>query len=69
MIDEGIASLKKAIEIRADYDDAMAYLNLLYRLKAETVADAAQRAELQRMADTLIDQVREIKQKRASPSQ
>jgi hypothetical protein len=47
----------------------MAYLNLLYRLKAETVADAAQRAELQKMADTLLNRVREIKQKRASPSQ
>jgi hypothetical protein len=69
MIDEGIASLKKAIEIRAGYDDAMAYLNLLYRLKAETVADAAERAKLEKMADTLLDQVREIKQKRASPSQ
>ena len=68
-IDEGIASLKKAIEIRADYDDAMAYLNLLYRLKAETVADAAERAKLEKMADNLVDQVREIKQKRASPSQ
>lgn len=69
MIDEGIASLKKAIEIRPDYDDAMAYLNLLYRLKAETVADAAERAKLEKMADTLIDQVRVIKQKRVSPSQ
>ena len=69
MIDEGIASVKKGIEIRADYDDAMAYLNLLYRLKAETVADAAERAKLEKMADTLLNQVREIKQKRASPSQ
>jgi hypothetical protein len=31
VIGEGIASLKHAIELRADYDHAMAYLSLLYR--------------------------------------
>src|SRR5947207_8671969 len=31
LIDEGISDLQKAISIRPDYDDAMAYLNLLYR--------------------------------------
>lgn len=68
MIEEGIASLKKAIEIRPDYDDAMAYLNLLYRLKADTIADEAERGQLEKMADALLDQVREIKRKRASPT-
>src|SRR5256885_2562116 len=29
LVDEGIAALKKAIELRPDYDDAMAYLNLM----------------------------------------
>jgi tetratricopeptide (TPR) repeat protein len=33
-IEEGIASLKRAIELKPDYEDAMAYLNLLYRLKS-----------------------------------
>src|SRR5208282_6808348 len=35
MVDDGIASLKKAIELKPDYDDAMTYLNLLYRRKAD----------------------------------
>jgi tetratricopeptide (TPR) repeat protein len=64
-IDEGIASLKRAIELKQDYDDAMAYLNLLYRRKADTVASKAERDELTKMADELVDTLKEIKQKRA----
>lgn len=66
MIDEGIDSLKKAIEIRPDYDDAMAYLNLLDRRKADAVESADQRAQLLKEADDLVDKVKEVKQKRAS---
>jgi tetratricopeptide (TPR) repeat protein len=69
MIDEGIADLQKAIQLRPDYDDAMAYLNLLYRRKADTVESADERASLIKQADALIDQVKEIKQKRADQPQ
>jgi tetratricopeptide (TPR) repeat protein len=69
MVDEGITDLKKAIELRPDYDDAMAYLNLLYRRKADMVESAEERASLQRQADELIDKVKEIKQKRAEQPQ
>ncbi len=65
LIDEGIADLQKAIQIRPDYDDAMAYLNLLYRRKADTVSSNEERAALVKQADDLIDKVKEIKQKRA----
>lgn len=34
-IDQGITQLKKALELRSDYADAMTYLNLLYREKAD----------------------------------
>ena len=34
IIDEGIQDLKKALEIDKEYDDAMAYMNLLIREKA-----------------------------------
>src|SRR6201987_4360308 len=34
-IDDGIAGLNKALQLRPDYDDAMAYMNLLYREKAD----------------------------------
>jgi len=64
-IDEGIESLKHAISIKPDYDDAMAYSNLLYRRKADTVASQGEREQLIKMADDLIDKVKDIKQKRA----
>ena len=64
-IDEGINSLNHAISIKLDYDDAMAYLNLLYRRKADTVASESEREQLIKMADDLIDKVKGIKQKRA----
>jgi len=69
LIDEGISDLQKAISLRPDYDDAMAYLNLLYRRKADTVESAAERADYQKQADDLVDKVKEVKQKRASQPQ
>jgi len=69
LVDEGIADLQKAITLRPDYDDAMAYLNLLYRRKADTVESASERASYQKQADDLVDKVKEVKQKRASQPQ
>jgi tetratricopeptide (TPR) repeat protein len=70
MIDEGIAALKHAIQLRPVYDDAMAYLNLLYRRKADAVASRGEREQLMKMADDLVDKVMEIKQRRAeAPTQ
>lgn len=66
VIDEGIDNLKKAIDLRPDYDDAMAYLNLLYRRKADTVSSMDEREALKKQADDLVDKVKEVKQKRAS---
>ena len=68
-VDEGIADLQKAITLRPDYDDAMAYLNLLYRRKADMAASAEERASLIKQADELVDKVKEIKQKRAEQPQ
>jgi hypothetical protein len=65
LVDDGIASLKKAIDLKPDYDDAMTYLNLLYRRKADMVESSAERDQLTKQADDLLDKVKEIKQKRA----
>jgi tetratricopeptide (TPR) repeat protein len=65
MVDEGVTALQKAIQLRPDYDDAMAYLNLLYRRKADMVESADERAALQKQADELVDKVKEVKQYRA----
>ena len=69
LIDEGIGELQKAISIKPDYDDAMAYLNLLYRRKADMVASTDERNQLLKQADDLVDKVKEIKQKRAEQPQ
>jgi tetratricopeptide (TPR) repeat protein len=68
-IDEGIGRLKKALELRPDYDDAMAYLNLIYRLKADTENSPQARDEDIKAADELVDKVKEIRQARASSQQ
>jgi tetratricopeptide (TPR) repeat protein len=64
LIDEGVTNLRKSIALRPDYDDAMAYLNLLLRRKADEVASADERASLLQEADNLIDKAKEIKQKK-----
>ena len=64
MIDEGITDLKKALELRPDYDDAMAYLNLLLRRKADEAATPDERASLLKQADDLVEKAKEIKQKK-----
>ena len=63
-VDEGISDLKKAIELKPDYDDAMAYLNLLYRQKADMESTPEARDNDLKMADDLVDKVKAIKQKR-----
>jgi len=69
LVDEGIGDLQKAIEIKPDYDDAMGYLSLIYRRKADMVETADERAGLEKQADDLLDKIKEIKQKRAEQPQ
>jgi tetratricopeptide (TPR) repeat protein len=66
-VNEGIVHGKKAIELKPDYEDAMAYLNLLYRLKADMEQEEDARDEDLRVAEQLVDQVKAIKEKRAAP--
>jgi hypothetical protein len=64
MIDEGIDNLKKALDLRPDYDDAMAYQNLLLRRKADEASAADERAGLLKQADDFVEKAKEIKQKK-----
>jgi tetratricopeptide (TPR) repeat protein len=66
LVDEGISKIEKAIELQPNYDDAMAYLNLLYRQKADMEASAAAREADLKKADELVDKVKAIKQKKAN---
>jgi tetratricopeptide (TPR) repeat protein len=66
-IQEGIDSLDKAIKLREDYDDAMAYMNLMYRERADVECDdeAARAADL-KTADGWVDKAMQAKQARAA---
>jgi tetratricopeptide (TPR) repeat protein len=48
IIEEGMAHLQKAVQLQENYDDAMAYINLMYRRKADIECgdDAARKADL-----------------------
>jgi tetratricopeptide (TPR) repeat protein len=65
-IQEGIDSLTKAIQLRPDYDDAMAYMNLMHREKADVECDdPAARAEDLKSADTWVDKTLATKKAKA----
>ncbi len=65
-VEDGIRALHKAIDIRCDYDDAMAYMNLLYREKADYECDdpVAREADLKR-ADEWVDRTMAVKKAKA----
>jgi tetratricopeptide (TPR) repeat protein len=67
VIQEGIDTLDKAIKLRDDYDDAMAYMNLMYRERADVECDdeAARAADL-KTADGWVDKAMQAKQARAA---
>ena len=55
-IQDGIDNLKKAFSLRQDYDDAMAYMNLMYREKADRECDEPdQRTADLKTADEWVD--------------
>lgn len=63
-IEEGLQALRKAVELNRDYDDAMAYLNLLYRQKADTETDMAEREKDLNEADKWFQKAKDIKFKK-----
>jgi len=65
-VEDAIHALQEAIDLRCDYDDAMAYLNLMYREKADYECDdAAARAADLKLADQWIDRTMEVKKAKA----
>jgi Tfp pilus assembly protein PilF len=65
-IQEGIDSLNKAISLRPDYDDAMAYMNLMYRERADVECeDEAARAADLKEADGWVDKTLATKKAKA----
>ena len=66
VIQDGLDNLSKALQLRQDYDDAMAYLNLLYREKADRECDMPdQRAADLKTADEWVDKTMAAKKAKA----
>lgn len=66
MLDEGIAAMRKAIEVDKEYDDAMAYLNLLLREKADIADNADDFKKLSAEADDWVSKAVETKKIKAA---
>ena len=65
-VDDGMAMLQKAIDLRPDYDDAMAYYNLMWREKADIeCGDAQAREEDLKKADEWVKKTMAVKAEKA----
>jgi len=65
-VKDGIDNLNKALQLRPDYDDAMAYMNLMYREKADIECeDPAARAQDLKIADEWVDKTMATKKAKA----
>jgi len=69
VVDAGLQNLQKAIEIDPEYDDAMAYLNLLHRERADLM-DTKQEYDAEiAQADNWVDKTLETKKIKAARTQ
>lgn len=66
IIEEGMAAMRKAIEVDKEYDDAMAYLNLLLREKADISDTAALARQYSDEADNWVQRAVETKKVKAA---
>jgi tetratricopeptide (TPR) repeat protein len=67
LVQDGMDALSKALDLRPDYDDAMAYMNLMYRERADLECDdaAARTADL-KSADDWVDKTMATKKAKAA---
>jgi hypothetical protein len=64
LVVEGIEMLSRALELKPHDDNAMAFLNLMYRQKAELERDLGARSEYVNKADDLVDSAMKERQRR-----
>ena len=66
-VKEGMEMLEKAIQLRPDYEDAMAYLNLMYRERADyQCEDPDARAADYKAADEWVAKTMDIRKQKAA---
>ena len=66
IIEDGIQNLNKALEVDPEYDDAMAYLNLQIRERADLADSPDQYKEQIKVADDWVQKALETKKKKAA---
>jgi hypothetical protein len=64
-IAQGMEWLKKALALDSDYDDAMAYMNLLYKQRADLQGDVAYKADMA-TADQWMQKAIDAKKRKAA---
>jgi tetratricopeptide (TPR) repeat protein len=66
MVDDGIANLQRALDIDKEYDDAMAYMNLLIRERADLVDSPEDYKKQVDTADSWVQKALDTKKLKAS---
>lgn len=61
IVDDGLQSLNKAVELKPDYFEAITYINLLYREKAKMETDPAKKQEYLDTANKYLQQALEMR--------
>lgn len=69
VVEEGVEMLEQALKINPKYVDAIAYLNLLYREKADIVDDPQEREHYLDLADEMFDRQKKLREElQATPA-
>lgn len=68
LVEEGLEALEKAIEIDPDYDDAMAYVNLLYRERADFAETDDEYEQYLSRADEWVQRALDTRKRKAEES-
>jgi tetratricopeptide (TPR) repeat protein len=63
LLDEGVQSAERAIELRPEYFEALVYANLLYREKAKYTRNEAERAEYEKRYTEYQERARQVGEK------
>ena len=69
IIEDGLKNLEEAVKIDPQYDDAMAYLNLLYRERADLANSKEEYDTDEETANNWVDKTMETKKAKAARSQ
>jgi len=68
LIQEGLQNLSRALTLNPDYEDAMAYTNLLLREQAKRTTDPTEKKRLEALADAWFDKTLDTRKRNSLPA-